>query len=516
MFGHADIIENILQLYVVIAVSHLMTQFVFAQLHHWRCKKALPQQEQLERKLCGRGEFPSVTIIYPIYNESAEVLEQVLQRAQDCLAVPRLEVIFVDDGSPNLPALKPVYEKYQGERIKVIYKSNGGKREAQYTGFCEASGEYVITVDSDTLIAKEGVYRLISPFLMDRNIGAVCGEVKVENQGDNLLTCLIDLRYWIAFNLERAAQSLFGCILCCSGPFSAYRSDIIQKVKDAYIAQTFLGRKCTYGDDRHLTNLVIAQGCKTIYQPGAIAYTYVPVTLGEYIVQQNRWNKSFFREMLWTIKDYKQVSPFSLYDMLLQPVLFSLFFIVLSQNLYVFCLHKDFKNVIYYIGLLIVMASVRALYGVLVTGNPRFLYFIYYGFLHISVLMPIRFKSLCTLNENSWGTRTKRTKSSVYKDFAIWCLFYYACVVVITGGLFIAFPPKELKDGLAGHFHYAGSIDGFFGSILNSWIYAFMVVPVLVVVLICLTWLRERCKRQNAIPIAAGQTPKSVSPVSEM
>ena len=65
-----------------------------------------------------------------------------------------------------------------------------------------------------------------------------------------LLTRLIGLRYWSAFHQERAAQSVFDVVMCCSGPAAAYRKELVDRVKDQYVTQVFLGRRCTFGDDR--------------------------------------------------------------------------------------------------------------------------------------------------------------------------------------------------------------------------------------------------------------------------
>ena len=244
------------------------------------------------------------------------------------------------------------------------------------------------------------------------DIGAVCGDIRVENARFNLLTRLIAIRYWTAFNLERAAQSFFGAIRCCSGPFSAYRAEVIRRVKERYINQTFCGRKCTYGDDRHLTNLVLDQGYRTIYQEAALANTYVPDTLREYITQQNRWNKSFFREWLWTPRDLSKVHPYCVFDAFFQPLMFLIFTLVIGHNAYCFAGAQDLKVPVYYLGMLVLMASVRTLYGLVRTWNPEFLVFILYGFLHILVLTPVRFKSLLTLDDNAWGTRSGKRPMS--------------------------------------------------------------------------------------------------------
>ena len=61
-------------------------------------------------------------------------------------------------------------------------------------------------------------------------MGAVTGDVGVTNSRVNILTRLIGMRYWVAFNQERAAQSYFRTVLCCSGPLAAYRRAVLDKI----------------------------------------------------------------------------------------------------------------------------------------------------------------------------------------------------------------------------------------------------------------------------------------------
>jgi hyaluronan synthase len=463
--------STLIVFYTILCTGHLALQFLFAHLHHWREVRAARHRQTSMDRLLQECRFPSVTVIYPIYNETPEILRRVLQCAKECLRIPGLDLIFVDDGSPNREELRPVYEAFQGERIQVVYKKNGGKRDAQYVGFGLARGEFIVTVDSDTLINPEGVLTLVAPMVENPDVGAVCGDVRVENASHNLLTRLISIRYWTAFNLERAAQSFFGAILCCSGPFSAYRGSLVQTIKERYVQQTFFGRKCTYGDDRHLTNLVLHEGYQTVYQEGAIAHTYVPETMREYIVQQNRWNKSFFRELLWTPRDFSKVHPYCLFDAFFQPLVFVVFTFVIGHNIYLFAESQDLKIPTYYLGMLVLMASVRTLYGLVRTWNPEFLVFILYGFLHILVLTPVRFKSLLTLDDNAWGTRSQG-KSNVLGDFCKWSCGYWGMALLVALALYIwqtGLAPFN-RDGR--QLIYSGSAEDFILSIAGTWNYA--------------------------------------------
>ena len=472
--------QILIALYVILAVTHLGVQAIMAHLNYTSQRRAAPHLHQLVLSSLNSGTLPTISVIYPIYREDPVVLEKVMQRAKACLQIPGLEVIFVDDGSPNIDELRPLYDKYASSSagLKVLYKRNGGKRDAQYYALDVASGEYIITVDSDTLIDSEGILRLIAPMVRDERLGAVTGDVRVQNRNENLLSRLIGLRYWLAFNLERAAQSFSGTMLCCSGPFSAYRRDVLETVKDRYVNQTFLGKLCTYGDDRHLTNLVICEGYKSAFQQDAIAYTFVPTTIGEYITQQTRWSKSFYREMLWTYKAFWNFSLYSLWEMTLQLILFVMFVLVLGSDLFNFLNTLDMKIPLYYLTLLVVMASVRSVYGLLRTRNLGFLLFAFYGFLHVAILMPVRFKALLTLKDNRWGTRCSSLGNNVYVNFGAWLSGYLACVGGVAAMIALSVPDRIVENVRSLDWKVGASISDFVGSVGGSWSYA--VVPFIV------------------------------------
>ena len=94
--------------------------------------------------------MPKISVIIPIYN-----VERYLDRCiQSVLnqTLKDIEIILVDDGSPDkCPAMCDEYAKKDG-RIKVIHKKNGGLGLARNSGLEIATGEYVAFVDSDDFI----------------------------------------------------------------------------------------------------------------------------------------------------------------------------------------------------------------------------------------------------------------------------------------------------------------------------------------------------------------------------
>jgi hyaluronan synthase len=384
--------------YGVLALSHIFTQMYVGHLEHKR-------QKHKHFTEWHKGHFPSVSIIVPVYNEEPEILRNCIKSLveQD---YESLEILVVDDGSKQREELKQtVYAEFATDkRLHIIYTPiNVGKRHAQKFGFNRCTGRIIVTIDSDTVIPQHGVRQLMQRF-KDPTVGAVTGDVQVSNKNHNVLTRLINYRYWSAFHQERAAQSYFYVLMCCSGPFAAYRKEVIDHVKDRYTSQRFLGRRCTFGDDRHLTNLVLEEGYKVVFDNRAIAYTHVPHTIRVYLKQQLRWNKSFYREMLWTLKSYRKHHWYMIYDLVMQLVLPFLLVLALLATFYQAFAHGP-GILVKYVVILVAIALVRAMYGLYRTKDTGFLLFVLYGFIHVFLLIPTRFYALCTIRHTGWGTR---------------------------------------------------------------------------------------------------------------
>ncbi|MBQ7203717.1 MAG: glycosyltransferase [Eubacterium sp.] len=100
-----------------------------------------------------------VSIIIPIFK-----VEKYLSRCVDSAlnqTYKNIEIILVDDGSPdNCPKICDEYaEKY--DKIKVVHKVNGGLSSARNAGLKVATGEYVMFVDSDDWIDANMVADLV-------------------------------------------------------------------------------------------------------------------------------------------------------------------------------------------------------------------------------------------------------------------------------------------------------------------------------------------------------------------
>lgn len=94
-----------------------------------------------------------ISIIIPVYNVEAYLNRCVESVVNQSYA--DLEIILVDDGSPdNCGAMCDTWAK-KDQRIKVVHKTNGGLSDARNAGLEVATGEYVGFVDSDDWIEKD-------------------------------------------------------------------------------------------------------------------------------------------------------------------------------------------------------------------------------------------------------------------------------------------------------------------------------------------------------------------------
>ena len=99
-----------------------------------------------------------VSVIVPVYN-----VEQYLHRCVDSIrnqTYRNLEIILVDDGSPDqCPELCEQIKK-QDSRVKVVHKENGGLGFARNSGLEVVTGTYVTFIDSDDWISEEHIENL--------------------------------------------------------------------------------------------------------------------------------------------------------------------------------------------------------------------------------------------------------------------------------------------------------------------------------------------------------------------
>jgi hyaluronan synthase len=358
-------------------------------------------------------EGKRVCVVVPIFNEDPEILARCLASI-DAQTYQPTHVRIIDDGS-SAPEAHNYAIQWAMDRAnaRVIFQHNAGKREAMGQAFREL-GEQVdlfVCVDSDTVLEPEAIREGLAPF-SDPRTAAVTGTVVALNQDRGLLPGLLDLRYVNAFLYERAAYSRLGSVLCVCGSLAIWRADIVRAHLDDFLGQQFLGEPCSYGDDRHLTNLSLLHG-RVVLAHKAIARTAVPEKGGHLIRQQVRWGRSFFRESLWALRNLGPKRA-AWWLSALESVSWAGFTVGMMLSLFVLPAISGQAHWLDYLGWVFLAGYGRSVhvFSVRRTSWARwrqaaiFLLAPAYGMIHVLVLLPLRLYSLATLRATSWGTRS--------------------------------------------------------------------------------------------------------------
>ncbi|WEX79551.1 chitooligosaccharide synthase NodC (plasmid) [Sinorhizobium numidicum] len=366
------------------------------------------------------GPRPAVDVIVPCFNEDPRILSACLASIADQDYAGELRVYVVDDGSRNRDAIVRVHDAYARDpRFSfILLPENVGKRKAQIAAIRQSSGDLVLNVDSDSTVASDVVTKLALK-MQNPRVGAVMGQLIASNRADTWLTRLIDMEYWLACNEERAAQARFGAVMCCCGPSAMYRRSALLSLLDQYETQLFRGRPSDFGEDRHLTILMLKAGFRTEYVPDAIVATVVPDTLGSYLRQQLRWARSTFRDTFLALHLLPGLDRYLTLDVIGQNVGPLLLAVSVVAGLAQFMLTA---TVPWWTVLMIAsMTMIRCSVVAFRARQLRFLGFALHTPINIFLLLPLKAYALCTLSNSDWLSRgfAPNVPDSVQKQIAV-------------------------------------------------------------------------------------------------
>ena len=201
-----------------------------------------------------------ISIVIPIYK-----VEQYLRRCIDsviCQTYKNIEIILIDDGSPDNCGKLCDEIKKKDNRIKVIHKSNGGLSDARNCGINIATGKYITFIDSDDYVTEdyiEYMYRLLS---QEKAEIAVCKLRKTINDNES---CAIKDNISLCMNkYEAMREMLYADKYSVAAPAKLY-------LKELFIDVNFpIGK---FSEDIFTTYKVFDKANKIVYG-NKICYFY--------------------------------------------------------------------------------------------------------------------------------------------------------------------------------------------------------------------------------------------------
>lgn len=173
---------------------------------------------------------PLISIIVPIYK-----VEKYLEKCVHTITsqtYKNLEIILVDDGSPdNCPVLCEALAKTD-KRIKVIHKTNGGLSDARNVGFEHSSGDFIAFIDSDDFININYIETLYNNLIKTNADMSICNYQDVYEDQEIDITEKSNSEV-LVFDSTNKFEQLFGThrVNFITAWGKLYKREIFDKIK---------------------------------------------------------------------------------------------------------------------------------------------------------------------------------------------------------------------------------------------------------------------------------------------
>jgi cellulose synthase/poly-beta-1,6-N-acetylglucosamine synthase-like glycosyltransferase len=269
---------------------------------------------------------PPITLLVPAHNEQKSIRVSIRNLLE--LDYPELEVIVINDGSSDRTLhelqdefqLRPTRMVYVQEvpcaEIRGLYRSDtdprllvidkesvGSKADAVNAGLNAALSPYVCIVDSDSMLERDSLLRIMVPVLADpKHVVGVGGIIRILNgseiRGGQLTRVRLPrksieiiqvIEYLRAFLIGREAWAQGNMMLIISGAFGLFRTDLIRAI-GGYRARA-IGEDFDLVLRLHRYLLEKGQEYRIQFVPDPVCWTEAPSDLKSLARQRARWHK---------------------------------------------------------------------------------------------------------------------------------------------------------------------------------------------------------------------------------
>lgn len=236
----------------------------------------------------------TATIVTPVFDENPmlfrRAIESWIANKPDCI------IAAIDVTDTSCMAVARTYPE-----VTVIPIDVPGKRPALAAGVDAATTDIVVLVDSDVIWEPDVLRKIKMPFA-DRRIGGV-GTRQLMHPTDGaratLWERLADIYLDMRYSDEVPATTRWGrAVSCLSGRTAAYRTKLVQGLRDPFLHETFMGTACMSGDDKRYTSLILQNGYHTWNQLNACVHSTFNPRFTGFVKQRLRWSRNSFRSDL--------------------------------------------------------------------------------------------------------------------------------------------------------------------------------------------------------------------------
>jgi len=279
--------------YFLVLTLAIFKYFFFT--HVWR-RDARPYQ-------------PNVSCVVTAYSEGKDVQRTIKSLAYQEYGGSIEILIMVDGATKNTAtleaarALEQTVNRLPCRKLRVIPKwQRGGRVSSLNGGLALAKHEILMALDGDTSFDNDMV-AAAARHLVDPNVVAVAGTLRVRNVNRNLITRFQGLEYLLSIHATRCGLAELGAINNVSGAFGIFRTEFLRKLG---------GWDTGSAEDINMT-LRIKQyfarhpSLRIVFAPDAIGHTDVPDTWRGFFNQRLRWDGDLY--YIFVRRHWRALSP---------------------------------------------------------------------------------------------------------------------------------------------------------------------------------------------------------------
>ena len=229
------------------------------------------------------SEYPLFSVIIPVYKVEKYIGDCIRSvQNQEC---DKIEIILVDDGSPDLcPEICDNFAR-EDPRIRVIHTSNGGVSSARKKGCNIAKGKYLIFLDSDDWISSDCL-SVLEKQCNTTNADIICFGMHYETQ-EKYEARPLNYRYGY-YSRQDIEKEIFPMLIQKSDA-SYFAPSLCGKAikKELFSNNALINRECTIGEDGaciipavfYAQSMVVLENCLYYYR-----YNFESATKGKKVI----------------------------------------------------------------------------------------------------------------------------------------------------------------------------------------------------------------------------------------
>ncbi|MFZ5869409.1 MAG: glycosyltransferase family 2 protein [Actinomycetota bacterium] len=240
-----------------------------------------------------------VSVIVAARNEAAGIAT-TLRYLADQDYEGHVHVLLADNGSTDGTGdVARDAASALGLSLSVVTEPRPGKSHALNSALARVATGLVVTLDADTLLHRSALRSIVGRLeSAPADVVAVAGSMLARNSREGFWARMQEWDYFLGIASVKRMQGLYQGTLVAQGAFSLYRTDAVRDVG---------GWPDAIGEDIVVTWHLLARRGRVYFEPLALAFTDVPVTLRHLAVQRARWARGML-EGLRAVPPWRQRS----------------------------------------------------------------------------------------------------------------------------------------------------------------------------------------------------------------